>query len=223
MIKRVVVVGGAVPLVALAVLWRSGRSASAVASDGAPAVAGVIPAASMGVLQDAEFVGAGKCKKCHLPAFKSWEKLKHAHAMDTLKPGNATEAKAKFKLDPNKDYSKDETCLPCHTTGYGKPGGFALATDEGGAKKMEAMANVGCESCHGAGGKYLDLHDEIMKSKRKYKQEEMRAAGSVIPTAEVCMTCHNEKSPTFDPAKKFDFESMKEKGVHERTPLKQRE
>lgn len=202
-------------------LWPPSASSAAAATDGLPAVATV--AVTVPALQDAEFVGSTKCKKCHLSQHKSWESKKHAKAMETLKPGNAAEAKAKHKLDPAKDYTKDATCVACHSVGFGKPGGYSIPADEEAAKKVKALEGVGCESCHGAGGKYLDLHEEIMKSKRKYKEAEMTAAGAVKPGVEVCLTCHNEKSPTVDPAVKFDFEAKKKDGVHDSVPLKQKE
>ena len=59
-----------------------------------------------------------------------------------------------------------------------------------------------------------------MKSKRTYKLAEMLAAGLIVPNADNCTTCHNEKSPTFED---FDFEKRKDEGVHEHKELKQRE
>ena len=87
---------------------------------------------------------------------------------------------------------------------------------------MKKLAGVGCESCHGAGGAYIDLHGEIMKSKRNYKVEEMYAAGMKKVDVTVCTTCHNGESPTYDTSKPFDFEAMKEKGTHDHSSLKQR-
>jgi hypothetical protein len=168
-------------------------------------------------------VGSTKCKKCHLAEHKSWEGMRHGKAFETLKPGNATEAKAKHKLDPQKDYTKDATCVGCHTVGMGKPGGYQMPADEETAKKTKAFEGVGCENCHGAGGSYMDLHEEIMKSKRKYKQEEMFKAGMVKQEVAVCLQCHNEKSPTVDTTVPFDYEKMKAKAIHEHTPPKQRE
>lgn len=172
---------------------------------------------------DAEYIGSTKCKKCHIAEHKSWEGLKHAKALEALKPGNAKEAKEKAKLDPAKDYTKDAACVACHTVGFGKPGGYQIPADEEAAKKMKAFEGVGCENCHGAGGSYMNLHEEIMKSKRKYKLDEMHAAGLITPDKAVCVTCHNEKSPTFDASKPFDFDAKKKEGVHENSPLKQRE
>jgi cytochrome c553 len=219
--SRTTLVIGTLSLVAAFALWEGTQLPAASADMGVFTAASNIPAALLAA--DAEFVGAGKCKKCHLAEHKSWEKTPHATALDALKPGNATEAKTKAKLDPAKDYSKDAACVACHTVGFGKPGGYQMPADEEAAKKMKNLEGVGCENCHGAGGTYIAVHEEIMKSKRKYKIDEMKAAGTVTPDKAVCLGCHNDKSPTFDASKPFDFDAMKAKGVHEIAPLKQKE
>jgi formate-dependent nitrite reductase cytochrome c552 subunit len=171
------------------------------------------------------YVGSKKCKMCHRDEYKSWEEGKKAKTFDILMPGQAAEAKTKAGLDPEKDYTKDESCLKCHTTGYGKKGGYQIPdpADEKAVKEAKALQGVGCECCHGPGSAYLDFHKELMKSKRTYKDEEMYAAGMAKITKEHCVDCHNEKSPTYDPDNPFDFEKMKGKGGHEHFPLKQRE
>ncbi|MBI4717472.1 MAG: cytochrome c family protein [Planctomycetes bacterium] len=171
------------------------------------------------------YVGATACKKCHLKEHKSWEKTKMAHAIETLKPGQAVEMKKKFKLDPEKDYTQDASCLACHTTGYGEEGGYAVpaAGDDKAAKKAEKLAGVGCESCHGPGSEYVKIFEDIQKTERKYKVEELYSAGLKKMDAGACTNCHNDKGPTFDPAKPFDFEKQKTQDAHEVQPLKQRE
>jgi formate-dependent nitrite reductase cytochrome c552 subunit len=174
-----------------------------------------------------EYVGSAKCKKCHLPEHKSWEKTKKGHALDTLMPDEAVEAKTKFKLDPKKDYSRDASCVSCHVTGFGKPGGYEIPAegDAAAAKAMAHLAHVGCESCHGPGSEYIKVHEDVFKTKRKYKVEEFYAAGMTKIEASTCTSCHNDKSPTFDAAAGFKFEEMKEKRdlIHEKVPLKYRE
>ncbi len=73
-----------------------------------------------------KYVGTGACKKCHLKQYMSWKKTTMARTFDVLKPGKAVEAKTKAGLDPKKDFTKDPACLPCHTTGYGLPGGYRI-------------------------------------------------------------------------------------------------
>ena len=206
--------------------WRMNWVSPAAADDAviAAAAAVALPAVGEGA-GSYTYIGSGKCKKCHLPEHKSWAKMKHATALEALQPGQATETKSKHNLDPNKDYSKDPACIGCHTVGFGKPGGYAVpdAADEKAVKDSKDLAGVGCEACHGPGSEYSKLHEEIMKSKRKYKQEENYAVGMTKIDEAVCVTCHNEKGPTVDKSKPFDYAKRKDENTHEHTPLKQRE
>lgn len=206
--------------------WQGSMVSSAAAGD-----APVVTAATLAVSATAtvggepEYVGSNKCKMCHMKQSKSWKQSKKYHALDTLKPGNASDVKAKHGLDAGKDYSTDAACVKCHVTGFEQPGGYAFhdGSDEKVAKKMDKLANVGCEMCHGPGSEYVALHTELLKTKRKYKVEEMYAAGMTKLDASVCTKCHNAESPTIDADVPFDFEAMKEKGAHEHFELKQRE
>ena len=216
--------GIAASVVGLAV-WRVSWVAPAAADDAVMTATAVALAAVGGEGGSYTYIGANKCKKCHLPEHKSWAKLKHATAMETLQPGQATEKKSKHNLDPNKDYTKDVTCVACHTVGFGKPGGYAIPdpADEKTVKESKELAGVGCESCHGPGSEYSKLHEEIMKSKRKYKVDEMYAVGMTKADEAVCLTCHNEKGPTVDKTVKFDYAKRKDENTHEHNPPKQRE
>jgi len=158
----------------------------------------------------AQHQGAARCRTCHLAQFKSWEETKMAKAFDLLKPGVAAKAKREHKLDPDKDYTKDSNCLPCHVTGYGKPGGFQSL------EATPALAGVQCEACHGPGGGYLKPNLMSLENKA-YKRTEIVAAGLVIPNVKTCKECHNEKSPFYKP---FDFEARKTQGTHQHLPLK---
>jgi len=215
-------IGVAIVSVGLALsLWQADIAAPAMAGDNVTAA--LTAGASLPALDNKyEYVGSKKCKKCHIKEYKSWEEGKKGKAFETLKPGQAAEGKTKGKLDPAKDYTKDATCLACHTTGYGKPGGYAVpeSTDEKVLKELEKVQSVGCESCHGPGSEYTKLFEDIQKSKRKYKVAELYAVGMTKIEAPVCATCHNEKSPTYKP---LDFEKQKKEGGHEHQPLTQRE
>ena len=219
-------IGVGVAVVAASFLaWRVSWVAPAAADNAvATAVVVALPAVG-GEGESYTYIGTNKCKKCHLPEHKSWAKMKHATALDALQPGQATENKTKHNLDPNKDYSKDATCVACHTVGFGKPGGYAVpdAADEKAVKESKELAGVGCEACHGPGSEYGKLHEEIMKSKRKYKVDEMYAVGMKKVDESVCLTCHNDKSPSFDKGTPFDYAKLKDQGTHEHTPPKQRE
>ena len=170
------------------------------------------------------YVGSFRCKKCHLAEYKSWEATRMAKSFDILKSGQHKEVKEKFKIDTGKDYTTDANCLKCHTTGFERLGGYQTpaGNDEKAVKKAEQLAGVGCESCHGPGGAYVEVFEEILKSKRKYKVEELYALGLTKIDEATCKTCHNQEGPTYDPTTPFDYEKRKRDGVHTLQPLKQR-
>lgn len=178
------------------------------------AVAVVIGVQGQAGAGDNSYVGANKCKLCHSGQHKSWKASKMANAFDLLKPGNAGEAKTKAKLDPAKDYTKDTACLPCHVTGWGKPGGFKSI------EQTPELAGVGCESCHGPASAYL-AEDKMSNKNKEYKRADIESAGLVSkPTKETCLQCHNEKSPFVGKNYTFDFQKRKDQGTHAHTPLK---
>ena len=163
---------------------------------------------------DHGYVGSKKCKMCHLKEWKSWSQTKMAQAFEQLKPGERTEAKQTAGLDPDKDYTQDETCLPCHTTGYGKKGGFVDITS------TPNLAGIGCEMCHGSGGTYTKSQYMSLKNK-EYKKADLVAVGMVGEVSEKhCLGCHNTDSPFVGDDYVFDFEANKDKGTHEKFPLK---
>jgi Cytochrome c554 and c-prime len=180
----------------------------------AMALALLFASASLALSDSPSFVGAKKCRACHLKQFQTWEQTRMAQSFELLKAGAHAEAKTKMKVDPQKDYTHDEKCLPCHTTGYGKPGGFVSV------EKTPELVGVQCESCHGAGGEYLKEGFMTLKNK-DYKRADLLKAGLVVPTAETCTSqCHNPKSPFVTKDSVFNFEERKKKGTHEHIALK---
>lgn len=138
-----------------------------------------------------QYVGVSKCQTCHKSEakgdqFGKWSASKHAAAYEVL-ASEAAMAIAKGKGIDNPQTS--DQCLGCHVTGFAAP---AEQKDE----SFDQTEGVGCEACHGPGSEYKNM--KIMKEK-----DAAVAAGLVIPTAETCKGCHNEKSPTY---KEFKFE-----------------
>ncbi len=102
------------------------------------------------------------CLTCHATDHDLWSKTGHSRAYAALE-------------EVNKSF--DPECLACHTTGFGKPGGFISEIDTPGLK------NVQCEMCHGA-------RLEHTQNPRGGFAEEAKAA---------CGTCHVKKhSPKFN-------------------------
>ncbi len=157
------------------------------------------------------------CKKCHFKQFKSWQKTSMAQAFESLRPGVKPEAKVAAGLDPNKDYTEDATCLPCHTTGYGAPGGFVSI------EETPLLAGVGCDSCHGPSEAYLEIMTTDYKN---HPIKEMTDLGMIYPPkAEQCVGCHNDESSfnaSVDPKYAFDFAErvQDDEGAHVHAALK---
>jgi 2',3'-cyclic-nucleotide 2'-phosphodiesterase (5'-nucleotidase family) len=109
------------------------------------------------------YLGVATCRQCHHDAFDVYTGTRHARAYATL---SATYM------------HRDSGCVPCHSTGYGRPGGF------GGVRSIGSpvdLIDVQCEECHGPGAEHG----------RDGRYREI-AANS-------CVKCHTEEQdPTFD-------------------------
>jgi len=169
----------------------------------------------------ASYVGDAKCMKCHSKQVTSWKKTALAKSMDVLKPTTEAdnkelfEAKKKAAVDPAKDYTTDAKCLACHTTGYGKDGGYPEKVTAENEKVVKSMGSVSCEACHGPASLYLEYKNAKLKENKDYAftKEELAKAGVVMPTEDNCKACHNKDNPT-NATDKFKFEDSK-KNVHE--------
>ncbi|MGB5808901.1 MAG: cytochrome c family protein, partial [Polyangiales bacterium] len=113
---------------------------------------------------DVAYVGSKACATCHATAYAWWQTHPHGRAYATLETRNK-----EFNLD----------CVGCHVTGYNEPGGSTVTWNLGGA-----LANVGCESCHGPGASHVqDPTIDMLQN----------------PPEERCAGCHNEEhSDEFD-------------------------
>ncbi|MBZ0199647.1 MAG: cytochrome c family protein [Ignavibacteriaceae bacterium] len=141
-----------------------------------------------------KFVGVDACGMCHKSEKQGkqldiWKSSQHSKAYETLKSEKA-DAIAKEK-GFDKPAVEVEDCLTCHAVGYNVSADLK-------EKKFNVEDGVQCESCHGAGSEYKSM--KVMKSK-----EESIKKGLLVydDAATLCVTCHNDKSPTF---KGFDFE-----------------
>jgi hypothetical protein len=161
----------------------------------------------------AEYIGAKQCKVCHIKQFKAWKTTSMADSFENLKAGVKVAEKKAAGIE-DKDYTHDAGCLKCHTTGYGKPGGFTSI------EETPLLAGVQCEGCHGPGSEFK----EIMKKDKKYKIADVKVAGLTLPSEDEkgCMDCHGGDSPfteKVDARYKWDFKDRLEK-THKHFPLK---
>lgn len=144
--------------------------------------------ASFGMAADAE-------KEAAKHEYVGVKKCKICHKKDGIHPSWAESKHATAWDSLSAEQQKDEKLLPFYTTGT--------------TAKGDLLTGVQCEACHGAGADYKKK--AIMEDQKKSV-----AAGLVIPTAETCMTCHNEKAPAALAAiaKDFDFAKAVAKGIH---------
>ena len=109
------------------------------------------------------YVGMSNCVSCHTREYTQWQATAHSRAWKTL-------------ADQHKESTP--SCVPCHVTALGEPGGFQTVDD------ASRLGNVQCEACHGMGSDHKQWVDH----------------GSSVPEA-TCRGCHTaETSPTFSMA-----------------------
>jgi peroxiredoxin len=134
----------------------------------------------------ADHVGSNVCESCHEAEYSTWEAGPHGHAVKTLQDADKT---------ANSNTSEDADCLVCHTTAYGKTGGFEPKLS---VASQPDLARVGCESCHGPGG------DHVGETAKRF--------GTILSLGDkcdscvilkICGTCHDDAN---DPGFPFKVE-----------------
>lgn len=142
---------------------QAAASAEQLAAAPVPAVAG-----------QPHYIGYGECLGCHMTAQVFSLNDLHGKAWQTLETAGKT---------------RDLDCVPCHSTGWLKPGGSALAN-------IGKFSAVRCEACHGPG------------SDHRISRKAAALGGGKMGTvkAAVCEGCHTaQHSP------RFDFESYRQR------------
>ena len=135
--------------------YTAGVAAANLAAQGAKSC----PAPAPGQLH---YVGVASCRDCHPDPARVYDGMAHAHAYQTL-------------VDKGRQY--DLECIGCHVVGYGKPGGVCRLD------RVDGLANVQCESCHGMGSAHADS-----------------AGGEAVPVPKPgiaqCLACHTPDNDT---------------------------
>ncbi|MBE7559711.1 hypothetical protein HS125_12500 [bacterium] len=122
------------------------------------------------------YVGATFCKDCHKPEYAQWETTTHSIAYNLL-------------YGPNRHYAPD--VFAYYVTGWGAPTGFHRVDP------THPLAHVGCETCHGPGGRHLESE----------KKEDIR--GKV--GKDVCLACH---VPAWDPHFEREYDQKLKAVLH---------
>jgi hypothetical protein len=155
------------------------------------------------------YLGPKSCAGCHKAETQDWQRSVHGKTMELLVAGKRSGPKHKAGLDPDKNYSNDEKCWKCHTTGFKKEGGFVDINS------TPDLAGVSCEACHGPGSDYREIHKQKMLD---FKSAETRAAGQTYASKgdKVCENCHNTDSPfkpSVDPKYTFNLKERLKEGT----------
>lgn len=89
-----------------------------------------------------DYVGSAACGACHADKYASYARhSKKARAWKSV-----------AVMVPKLSEADLRSCCGCHTTGFGQGGFVSL-------EKTPELAQVGCESCHGAGKKHAASGD----------------------------------------------------------------
>ncbi len=124
------------------------------------------------LFETADYVGSETCQSCHAKEHALWSESPHARALQTLESKGAAE---------------NSECQSCHTTGFGEPTGWPAGA---------ALGGVGCESCHGPGGRHAEngARDAILRLTEKCE---------TCVLLQICGSCHDEAND-----EGFEFELM---------------
>ncbi|MCZ6784586.1 MAG: redoxin domain-containing protein [Proteobacteria bacterium] len=140
------------------------------------------------LLPTGAIVGSEACQTCHPAEFATWAGGAHARAVESLAAVQE---------------QKNDECMRCHTTGFGRSGGFPPAAAPA---DHSDLARVGCESCHGPGG------DHVAEGAAKL--------GTIVSLGDkcdscvilqICGSCHDDAN---DPGFRFDVKERIEAQRH---------
>jgi len=135
--------------------------------------------------------GPEACAECHTAEMDAWKGTQHYKTFNAMhrKP-EAQQIATKLGIATIK---RESLCVNCHYT--------EKATGSG----KDVIAGIACESCHGAGKDWIDLHGDYGGKKveksmekpahRKQRIEQSQARGMLQPTfiypvASRCYQCH---------------------------------
>ncbi|SPF38212.1 Cytochrome c family protein [Syntrophobacter sp. SbD1] len=109
------------------------------------------------------YVGSEKCQSCHEKEYDRFRKYsRKTQSFDHI---------ALMKKGLTEEEYRN--CMECHTTGFGKPGGFSSE------KETPLLKEVGCEACHGPGSLHVESSD------RKDIKNDV--------SEQDCAVCHNKE------------------------------
>jgi hypothetical protein len=141
--------------------------------------------------------GPEACGECHSAEIDAWKETHHYNTINTMhRTPEAQKISAKLNI---KTIKRESLCMNCHYTEKITPQG------------KDVVAGISCESCHGAGKDWIDIHGDYggknvtreaeTPAHRKQRIEQSLAKGMyradvIYLVASRCYLCHtvpNEK------------------------------
>jgi len=162
------------------VRWRAWFQALLMAGLCACPIGFFAPPRAVAAETPASYVGSKACMSCHPKEYESFTKYsKKAHSSQSVKI-----------MAPKLTAEELKGCFACHTTGYGKPGGFESF------EKTPDLADAGCEVCHGPGSAHADAGGDTQLIRTKLDMAQ-------------CEGCHSAER-----VRTFNFKPMLFAGAH---------
>ncbi len=136
-------------------------------------------------------IGVQGCEKCHAAEIQTWKRTPHHETFLTLhrKP-EAQQIASKLGIS---DFKSDSNCIQCH---------YTMDHVDG---RLDAIAGVSCESCHGAAKDWVAVHNDyggprVAKAQESPEHRQarfvksielgMRNPVNVYLIAQSCYRCH---------------------------------
>ena len=134
---------------------------------------------ALGTDKGAIYVGSPACRQCHPIEYENFVSYaKKSHSFESIE-----------RLRKGLSQQEIEQCYSCHTTGYGKNGGFVSL------EETPHLKNAGCEVCHGPASEHV-LKQDASSIKRELTKED-------------CVECHISERVTA-----FRFKPLIHGGAH---------
>ncbi len=148
-------------------------------------------------MDPAKVKGPEECAECHKETVKAWRLTHHSSTFKDMP--RSEDARAIADKMGIKRIKSESDCLTCH---------FTVAMEEA---APAPIAGISCESCHGAGADWIDVHSDFggkdVKAENETPEHKIQrlaasdAAGMIRPSnlyelAANCYSCHtvpNEK------------------------------
>jgi len=138
-----------------------------------------------------QVIGYQSCEKCHAPEIQTWKRTPHHDTFLTLhRKAEAQQIASKLGIA---NFKNDSNCIQCHYT-MGKV-----------ENRLDAIAGVSCESCHGGAKDWVTIHNDYGGANITRNQETpehrmqrlttsinngMRNPVNVYLVAQSCYRCH---------------------------------